>query len=637
MTTATLRLARDVSTLPRPLKFGILVLLDLLTFLLAIIASVALRYSDAGDDLSFSRGLDVHLPVIVFGPILGVILLASVGCYSEVLRYSGSRLVGRLALATVLLVAATTTTSFLLDREGGQSRSVLIMFGALSFLGLWSLRTCAKYLLNLDGRTASVNALIYGAGVAGAGLASALSSDRSWRLVGFVDDNRNNHGRTISGLRVYPSSDLPELTTKHGVQTVFLALPSIGKKPLQEIYNRLEPFGVKVLSVPTLEELIAGQAKFRDFRQVETENILGRDAVDADERLVLGAIGGRVVLVTGGGGSIGSELCRQIVAAEPRRVIVFDHSEFNLYQIGQDLQPLAESAEVEVELVLGSVLDTSLLRDTFRRCDVDVVFHAAAYKHVPLVEGNVVAGVETNAIGTLRTLDAAIEHQVERFVMISTDKAVRPTNAMGASKRIAEVIVQDRAARIKTRGETPSLGIVRFGNVIGSSGSVVPLFKRQIAEGGPLTVTHSEVTRFFMSIPEASSLVIQAAAMTRGGDVFLLDMGPPVRILDLARTMIEMNGFTVKDDENPNGDLEIKVVGLRPGEKIHEELLIDDDASPSDHPRIRRAVEHHPNHDDVASMVVRLEAAVAERDVDVIRTILETHGDLGPEIPGNTA
>ena len=637
MTAAGSRLARGLAMLPRPVKFGVLVAIDLGVFYMASIAAIALRYGDVSPSLNFSEGLESHFMITLLAPVVGVSLLAVMGVYSEVLRYSSSRLAGRIALACGLLTVLMLSSSFIIDRSGNQSRAVLIMLGILSFLGIWPVRVVAKLLLNIDGRAKSVKSLVYGAGVAGAGLAAALAADRRWSLIGFIDDNRRQQGRKVGGLRIYASGELPSLVQDLGIEAIFLALPSVGPKARKEILDRLRPLGVKILTVPTLEELIAGQAKVRDLRELDVEDLLGRQSVSADEHLVLDAISGKCVLVTGGGGSIGSELCRQIIAAAPSRLIVLDQSEFNLFQIENDLRSMSDAGSVEVKCVLGSVLDQALLDEVFTQDQVDVVFHAAAYKHVPIVEDNVATGVETNSIGTMMTVDTAVKHQVERFILVSTDKAVRPTSAMGASKRIAELIVQDRAARVGSSGRGTLIGIVRFGNVIGSSGSVVPFFKRQIEAGGPITVTHPEITRFFMTIPEAAELVIQTATMARGGDVFLLDMGDPVRILDLAKSLIELQGLRMKSPETPEGDIEIRITGLRPGEKIHEELLIGEDASPSEHPRIRRAVEERVDHESVQALISDLKVAVAARDTAALRQHLATYGDLKPQDRETTA
>ena len=628
MTFAASRFARQLSRLPRPLKFAILVLLDLLIFYGAAVLAIVLRYSDSISGLGISQGIQAHLLTTLLAPLVGVILLTIMRVYSEVLRYSTLKLAGRIAIACLLLTIVMVSFSFIFDRTGNQSRSVLIMLGVLSFLGIWPLRLMAKYFLSIDGQADSVKALIYGAGVAGAGLAAALTADARWSLVGFVDDDKRHHGRKVAGLKVYSSDMLPRLAKETGFKSVFLALPSVDGDVRKAIIDRLRPLNAEILTVPTMEELVAGQANFRDLRQLDMEDLLGRTAVSADERLVLDAISGKSVLVTGGGGSIGSELCRQILKAAPRRLIVLDQSEFNLYRIGSELPELIKDRSVRIECMLGSVLDQAFLDEVFNTHHVDVVFHAAAYKHVPIVEHNVVAGVETNVIGTLQTVDTAIRHQVERFILVSTDKAVRPTNAMGASKRIAEIVVQDRAATLESRGDGPSLGIVRFGNVIDSSGSVVPRFRSQIERGGPITVTHPDITRFFMMIPEAAELVIQAAAMTEGGDVFLLDMGDPVKIVDLARTLIELNGLTVKDTDHPEGDIEIEFIGLRPGEKIFEELLIGDNASPSDHERIFRAIEESFDHSTVQNMIDEISTAIGRRDVARLRDLLKSFGNL---------
>jgi FlaA1/EpsC-like NDP-sugar epimerase len=428
-------------------------------------------------------------------------------------------------------------------------------------------------------------------------------------------------------LPILPTNELPRLVAEERIQAVFLALPSVTPDVRREILARLRPLGVRVLTVPTLEELVAGRAGFRDLRQLDVEDLIGRRTVTADEHLLHRAIGDRVVLVTGGGGSIGSELCRQILATGPRRLVILDQSEFNLYRIGLELEKAHPDRATSVRTVLGDVCDESLLDEVFGREGVDVVFHAAAYKHVPIVEANEPEGVRTNVLGTAAVVDAAVRHGIERFVLVSTDKAVRPTNVMGASKRIAELAVQARTST----GTGPIVCMVRFGNVIESSGSVVPRFRAQIESGGPVTVTHPEITRYFMTIPEAAELVLQSAAMARGGEVFLLDMGKPVRILDLARSMIELSGLSVRDAAHPEGDIEIRITGLRPGEKIHEELLIGHDSEPSDHPRIHRAREARLDADETADLLGRIRQAVDRRDRRELRDLLVSHAGLHDE------
>jgi FlaA1/EpsC-like NDP-sugar epimerase len=607
-------------------KLALLIAGDLLLLGLSMLAAIALRY-----DQDFVVGITDHRAVMALAPIVGVAMFQVTGVYRIVVRYAGPSTAPRMATAAAIAATVLAGLGFILDREGGQSRSVFVNFGLFGFLGCWSMRLAIGRLLRTRATdSAAVRVVIYGAGTAGAGLAKALAPDPTWRVVSFIDDNPRLQGRKVMDLPVRSPEALDELVGREAVEAVFLALPSVAPAVRRGILSRLRPIGVRVLTIPTLEELVAGRADFRDLRQLDIEDLIGRRTVTADEHLLHEAIGDRVVLVTGGGGSIGSELCRQILATGPRRLVILDQSEFNLYRIGIEIEEAAGPKGPEVRTILGDVCDRDHLDEVFERERVEVVFHAAAYKHVPMVEANEPEGLRTNVLGTTTVLDAALDHGVERFVLVSTDKAVRPTNVMGATKRIAELVVQGRAAALETdeRPDRPVLCMVRFGNVLESSGSVVPRFRAQIEAGGPVTVTHPEITRYFMTIPEAAELVLQSAAMARGGEVFLLDMGEPVRILDLARSMIEVSGLTVRDAAHPDGDIEIAITGLRPGEKIHEELLIGDAASVSDHPRIHHAHESRLAPEVVDALLTDLRAAIERRDRAAIRRLLATHGDL---------
>ncbi len=638
-------LARLLAGAARPVKFTLLVAGDLAVLAVAMMLAIALRYDDV-----FGAGLADHRSVLLLAPLVGVAMFRVAGVYRIVVRYAGPLMAPRIAIASAIAATVVAGLGFILDREGGQSRAVFVNFGIFGFLGTWSLRLLAGHLLRSTATEAeAVRVVVYGAGVAGAGLATALARDPIWRAVAFVDDNPRLHGRKVMDLPIHPATSLARLIAAERIEAVFLALPSVAPDTRRDILARLRPLGVRVLTVPTLEELVAGRAGFRDLRQLDVEDLIGRRTVTADEHLLHRAIGDRIVLVTGGGGSIGSELCRQILATGPRRLVILDQSEFNLYRIGLELEKAAPDRADAVRTVLGDVCDEALLDEVFTREGVEVVFHAAAYKHVPIVEANEPEGVRTNVLGTAAVIDAAIRHRVERFVLVSTDKAVRPTNVMGASKRIAELAVQARASvpavdptsadRVVSPIVSPIICMVRFGNVIESSGSVVPRFRAQIESGGPVTVTHPEITRYFMTIPEAAELVLQSAAMARGGEVFLLDMGKPVRILDLARSMIELSGLSVLDDAHPDGDIAIRITGLRPGEKIHEELLIGADSEPSDHPRIHRAREARLDPDETADLLHRVRTAVERRDRRELRDILAAHAGLHAEdgVPDATA
>jgi len=482
----------------------------------------------------------------------------------------------------------------------GVPRTIGVIQPIVFFIMVGFSRVTARYLMvdvlgrkRFGGKIKRV--LIYGAGSAGQQLASSMRSEPAMQLCGFVDDDKRLDGQRLDGDEVIWSGKLPQIIEKHGVTDILLALPKISRKKRRTIVSKIQEFRVHVQTLPNMKEIMDGKVSFNDIRELEIEDLLGREPVVPNALLMGRSIVGKKVLVTGAGGSIGSELCRQILEIGARQLILFELSEYSLYAIEKELRgAIAKNDNVDVEViaVLGSVTDTVRLNEIFDQWKPDTVFHAAAYKHVPLVEANPFEGVRNNLLGTFEVVKAAFATKVGNFILISTDKAVRPTNVMGASKRGAEQVVQafaDMAGSGKA-GQT-KFSMVRFGNVLGSSGSVVPLFRSQIETGGPLTVTHRDVTRYFMTIPEAAQLVIQACGMAKGGEVFLLDMGQPVRIAELAATMIRLCGLTVRDDDHPDGDIEIEEVGLRPGEKLYEELIIGDDSIETIHPRIMMAQE----------------------------------------------
>ena len=432
----------------------------------------------------------------------------------------------------------------------------------------------------------SKNVVIYGAGSAGRQLSIALSQSNEYNPVALIDDANEMHRQTINGLEVFSPDNLESLINKKNISEVLLAIPSLSRIRRNEIINLLEPYPVTVRSLPSVSDLAQGKVKIDDLRKIDIKDLLGRELVKPNEKLLKIKITDKVVLVTGAGGSIGSELCRQILSLKPKRLILFEISESSLYQIEQELIKV-KPANIEIFPILGSVRDKEITEYICNYYSVQTIYHAAAYKHVPLVEMNQAEGVLNNALGTLALAEAAIVAKVETFVLISTDKAVRPTNTMGATKRVAELVLQ---AFAKLQHNT-CFTMVRFGNVLDSSGSVIPLFKKQIEEGGPVTVTDINIVRYFMTIPEAVELVIQASAMGKGGDVFVLDMGEPIRINDLAIKMIQLSGLQVRDKDNPDGDIEIKFIGLRPGEKLFEELLVGDNTQKTENPLIMRAEE----------------------------------------------
>jgi FlaA1/EpsC-like NDP-sugar epimerase len=469
--------------------------------------------------------------------------------------------------------------------------SAFAIFWALALLYVAGSRFFVRYLFSqtLNGKSAA-RVAIYGAGDAGARLSSVLLGGPDFEPVAFVDDKKSLQGSSINGMTVFGPEVLPQLVREQQIDRILLAMPSASRRRRREILTSLEPLGVHVQSLPHLSDMIAGKARIDELRDVDVGDLLGRDPVPPNPRLFGSCIRGKCVLVTGAGGSIGSELCRQIMQLSPTRLVLFEMSEIALYTIERELNEIAVRDRLTVQVIplLGNAHHRQRVREVLGAYNVQTVYHAAAYKHVPIVEHNVVEGMHNNVISTWYTAEAAIETGVETFVLVSTDKAVNPANVMGATKRLAELVLQG----LQERSSSTRFCMVRFGNVLASSGSVVPLFQEQIRRGGPVTVTHPEVIRYFMTIPEAAQLVIQAGSMAKGGDVFVLDMGRPVRIDDLARRMVNLMGLTVKDADNPEGDIEIEYTGLRTAEKLFEELLIGTNVTGTDHPMILRAIEH---------------------------------------------
>lgn len=546
--------------------------------------------------------------------MLSVPTLALMGAYRAVFRHIGSAAVLRLARATAFF-AIPYSTIFTLWGVDGVPRTIGLLLPIILFLLLVAGRLVASEIFRAHDRQASdaSHVLIYGAGMAGRQLASAARSAREMKVIGYIDDSPDLAGRTIDAYPVYSMAEVPAVVASRGITHIMLAIPSVGRRRRAEIIEGLKGLPVKVQSLPGVMDLARGKVQVSDLHDLEIEDLLGRGAVQPDHALLEENIRGKVVLITGAGGSIGSELCRQVLAFVPECLILVDHSEFALYQIDAELRRLAKSAEVDVEIVpfLGSVCDAVRMERLLRGRPPHIALHAAAYKHVPLVEHNPIEGIRVNVFGTLAVAQLARSLGIPNFVLVSTDKAVRPTNVMGASKRLAEMILQALAEP----GCATRFSMVRFGNVLGSSGSVVPLFRRQIAEGGPITITHRDMTRYFMLIPEAAQLVIQAGAMAKGGEVFLLDMGEPIRIRDLARNMVELSGLSVRDEDNPEGDIEVHEVGLRPGEKLYEELLISGSPAQTGHPLIMKGDE---------SFVPWSELRV---ELDALRVALEAQAD----------
>lgn len=553
----------------------------------------------------------------ILPPILGIPIFIRAGMYRAILRYFEER-------ALVVTASAVTLTIFLfagvvsLSNQPRMPLGALVIYWLLAVVYLLSSRFFARAMLrHFIGRSRNrCNVAIYGAGSAGIQLAQALRAGREFNPVVFIDDNPKLNGMTVSGVPVCSLDRFQAEFLRFQVAQILLAIPSASRNRRVQIINELEPLALEVKVMPGMDDLIDGSVLFSQVREVEIDELLGRENVPPINDLLHINIAGKVVMVTGAGGSIGSELCRQILRQLPSCLLLYEISEFMLYSIEQELCQQVSSCGLSIEIipVLGSVQNSDRLQAIMQRFKVQTVYHAAAYKHVPLVEFNLTEGVLNNTFGTLASGQAAIAAGVETFVLISTDKAVRPTNIMGASKRMAELVLQALAAQsVATR-----FSMVRFGNVLGSSGSVVPLFRRQIAAGGPVTVTHPEIIRYFMTIPEASQLVIQAGAMAKGGEVYVLDMGKPVKILDLARRMIHLSGYSIRDENNPDGDIEIQFTGLRPGEKLYEELLIGGAVAGTPHPRIMKAQESFLLYPELAQHLRRLRTGCDLVDCSVV-------------------
>jgi len=591
--------------------------------------------------------LKLHLWLFICAPVIAIPLFVRFGMYRAVMRYFGND-------ALVVIIKAVSLSALILavvmywysTPDNVVPRSIifnywwlsLIMLGGLRlamrqyFLGDWFAAAQHVPFTSRDDRLSRV--AIYGAGAAGNQLVAALRMGRLMRPVAFIDDDESIADRVISGLQVFKPEDIQKMIDRTGAQELLLAIPSSSRGRRREILGLLEGFPLHVRSVPGFMDLASGRVKVDDIQEVDIADLLGRDAVPAQDELLEHCIQGQCVLVTGAGGSIGSELCRQILVLKPTTLLLYEHSEFNLYSILSELEQRVnrESLSVKVLPILGSVRNAHKLLDVMKTWHVDTVYHAAAYKHVPMVEHNIAEGVLNNVMGTLNTAQAALQSGVANFVLISTDKAVRPTNVMGSTKRLAEMTLQALSCEVApvlfgdkaniSRVNKTRFTMVRFGNVLGSSGSVIPLFHKQIKAGGPLTVTHPKITRYFMTIPEAAQLVIQAGSMGQGGDVFVLDMGEPVKIVELAEKMIHLSGLSIKSDGNPRGDIAIEFTGLRPGEKLYEELLIGDEVVSTRHPMIMSAQEDPLPWDELTGGRSVLLAALAEDDYARVRQLL---------------
>lgn len=616
-------LAEPLLALPRATKRIIVLLVDVAICVFTVWFAFFLRLGNfvalSGNALwAVAGAIAFAIPIFVVS-----------GLYRAIFRYSGwpavlavARAVGVYALVYSAIFTAISVPG--VPRTVGLIQPILLLLmvgGSRVLARLW---LGGQYEIILR-HASRPKVLIYGAGNTGRELAVALANSPEMNVIGFLDDDVNLHRRLLNGLPVHSPEDLSVLTGKREISHVLLAMPELSRKRRNEILSVLSEHQVSVRTLPSLTDLARGRVTVSDLRELEIDDLLGRDPVSPDRNLLESLIIGRIVLITGAGGSIGSELCRQVMMVQPRKLLLVDQSEFALYAVHQELETRFASSGIPIVPLLASVTDLKRMSKIMQTFRPDTVYHAAAYKHVPLVEHNPGEGIRNNVFGTLHAAQAAAASGVRNFVLISTDKAVRPTNLMGASKRLAEMVLQ---ALSEVGPSTTTFSMVRFGNVLGSSGSVVPKFRQQIREGGPITLTHPEITRYFMTLPEAAQLVIQAGAMAQGGDVFVLDMGRPVRIHELARRMVELSGLTLRDELHPDGDIEIEITGLRPGEKLYEELLIGDNPQPTVHPRILKAREAFSPWQELEAKLQGLKKATTENDVvDIRRRVSELVSD----------
>jgi FlaA1/EpsC-like NDP-sugar epimerase len=600
------RLGRRMAALSGRGKLALSLLADGIFLPICALIAVAMG------PLSLFGALDIHFSIYLFAGASTMVILGFTGLYRSVVRFIDFQSVA----VTSMALAGVVCVLYVFAKLGKSSvlpASSVLSYWFVAFAYLLTSRLLARMLLQSGLKRAGRprhRTLIYGAGNAGVELARAMHLSLDYQAMCFVDDAPALWGRIVAGLRVFKPNELALAIRRFDIEQIVVAMPSAAASERRALIKRIETFGLPVKMLPGLAQLVSGHASVADIRDIDVSDLLGRDPVTPDAELFSRNIRNKVVLVTGAAGSIGSELCRQVLTQAPRQLVVLDHSEFGLYTIEQELRQL--QPETKLQVVLGSVTDEGLLVRTMEEHGVHTVYHAAAYKHVPIVESNVRQGVHNNVFGTLAVARAAAKCKLECCVLVSTDKAVRPTNVMGASKRVAELIFQAAAV---AKDSPTVFSMVRFGNVLGSSGSVVPLFKRQIEDGGPITITHPDIIRYFMLIPEAAQLVIQAGAMAKGGEVFVLDMGEPVKIADLARTMLRLYGLSEKTSDTPEGDIELRFVGLRAGEKLYEELLIGDKTLPSRHPRIMCAMERH------------IESALLEKMLAALRKACEGHDE----------
>lgn len=611
------RLIAPVLALPRLVKRVVALLIDFCLCVLTVWLSYYLRL---GDFVSFSGSV---LLVVGASVCIALPVFVVAGLYRAIFRYSGWP-----ALLTVTraigVYALLFSSIFTVIGVVGVPRTIGIIQPILLLLFVGASRALVRVwlgdqYLSILTRAKRPKVLIYGAGTTGRQLVAAMANSYEMQVIGFLDDDHRLHGHVLNGQPIYKPSDLASLVPAMGISNVLLAMPNLSRSRRNEVLAQIRQARVAVRTLPKVTDLAQGKVSISDLGELDIDDLLGREPVLPNDVLLATCVRGKVVMVTGAGGSIGGELCRQIIAIGPSKLLLLEQNEFALYLIHQELEKKLTDGGTALVPLLASVQDDMRIRAIMSTWHPDTVYHAAAYKHVPLVEHNPAEGVKNNVMGTLRMAESAIESRVSDFVLISTDKAVRPTNIMGASKRLAEMTLQALAAtQVRTK-----FSMVRFGNVLGSSGSVVPKFRQQIRDGGPITLTHPDVTRFFMTIPEAAQLVIQAGAMAEGGDVFVLDMGESVKIIELARRMVELSGLSLKDEKNPNGEIAIEIAGLRPGEKLFEELLIGSKPSATPHPRIMKANEEFLPWVDLQESLRVLDMSLNQNDVNDIRTMLE--------------
>lgn len=617
----------DPVTLPRRIKNLMVLALDIGLIPFSLWSSFGFRLG------TFDPTTYVNSGDLIAIIVISIAVLLPFRLYRQKLNAFDISAMSRLAQFSFALIVIAGLVDFF--AYTGLPRSVPILYGASFFLLAIVARIIAVRMFYTLARLGSTvdSVVIYGAGAAGIQLATALKQSNEVRPYCFVDDNPSLKGMIVTGLKVHNPKILDDLVKKGVVQRVLIAIPSLAGCDRDRLVSRLSGLNCEIQVIPSYVDLISGRSTVSDLRQVTPDELLSRNLVDLDRADLKNTYAGRSVMVTGAGGSIGSELCKQLLSCEPLKLVLFERSEHALYEIAGELAPEAEALNIELVRCMGSVTDRAALDAAISDNDVKVILHAAAYKHVPMIEENEVEGARNNILGTLEVAEAARMAEIERFILISTDKAVRPTNVMGATKRLAEQLVHD----VQSKTTRTKFSMVRFGNVLGSSGSVVPLFNRQIAKGGPLTVTHADVTRYFMTIPEAARLVLIAGSHSSGDDLFVLDMGKPVKIIDLARKMIELAGRTVRDDTNPDGEIEIHVTGLRPGEKLYEELLVSNVSKMnSPHEKIFRANEKSLSEVEVANMIGQLREAVKTRSSTAVRNIIETYVERPPEQDAQT-